>query len=83
MIFNKHKALKILAYKDFNYKQDSYLDISEFSWQDQAYDLLNKYHPVMTDALNNQMNFAFEMTKKTFGMKHQGIDTSKFRQAII
>lgn len=59
------------------------LDIAEFSWDFHAYDLIQMHLPELAQAINNQMAYAFQMSKHTWGNNTEHIDTTYFRQAIL
>jgi hypothetical protein len=58
-------------------------DIADFSWDFHALDIYSKYLPELTEAIDNQIQYAFKMTKFTYGNKTDIIDTSYFRQSIV
>jgi len=65
---------------NFDQKTETWFDLQDFSWENHAYNLLNKYVPETADAYSQAMSFAFEMTKQNYGSEQ--IDTSYFRLAI-
>ncbi|MFS8160165.1 MAG: hypothetical protein ACMG6E_08135 [Candidatus Roizmanbacteria bacterium] len=58
-------------------------DVASFSWDFHAYDLFSKFLPELTDAIQNQMAYAFNMTKHTYGAQSENIAASYFRQCIF
>jgi hypothetical protein len=59
---------------------DSWHSIEDFNWEEQTYGILYKYNAPLADAINQQSEFAFNMTKGTFG--NENVDTGPFRTAI-
>ena len=48
----------------------------------QGNDLFSRFLPDLTEALHRQMDYAFTMTKNTYGAKLKNIDTMMFRHSI-
>jgi hypothetical protein len=65
--FTKHRINKLKGYVNFNNRESKMTDIETFSWDFHAYDLFSKFLPDLTDALQNQMAYAFNMTKACYG----------------
>lgn len=66
-IFGKHKINILDKYMDFKNKEDSFGDLSEYSWEFQGCDLYSRYLPELTEVMQNQMEYALKMTKNTYG----------------
>jgi hypothetical protein len=75
-----HRANLLREYQNFEMKIDSWHSIEDFNWEEQAYGILHKYNAPLAEAINQQSEFAFQMTKGTFGSEN--VDTSPFRNAI-
>jgi hypothetical protein len=78
--FGVHRANLLREHKDFEMKIDSWHSIEDFNWEEQTYGILYKYNAPLADAINQQSEFAFKMTKGTFG--NENVDTRPFRTAI-
>lgn len=84
-LFEKHRLNLYPAaagYTNFNYKEDIFHDVGEFSWDFQGRDLLSRFLPEVTEAVHGVMGYALQMTNNAYGQKAQNIDTSSFRQYV-
>ena len=62
-------------------KNDPFLFLGDFDWENDAYSLLYKYDAMAADAISVQSEFAFSMTKNMFCMTEK--DTSELRSAVV
>jgi PA26 p53-induced protein (sestrin) len=67
---------------NFNQKLENFHDLGEYSWDMQGNDLFSRFLPDLTEALHQQMDYAFTMTKNTYGAKLKSVDTIMFRHSI-
>lgn len=82
-LFIKHRSLKLPnGYENFNQKKDTFVDLSDFSWGVEGYDVYQRFAPELTESVNQAMQCALQMTKNTYGNKEKNLDTSLFRQSI-
>lgn len=43
--------------------KDTWHDVGDFSWDFNAVDLFSKFLPDLTEAIHNELTYAFNMTK--------------------
>lgn len=70
-----------LTYRDFDVTQE-HLVTHDFSWEVEAFGLLQRYFPAAAAALDRETSCAFCLTYRTFGRTDRDIDTEPFRNAI-
>ena len=58
------------------------MDLCDFSWQVEGYDVFSRFLPEMSQAINEASDYALQMTNKNYGNKEKDIDTALFRQSI-
>jgi len=78
--YRLHKLNLIRNFENFDNKSEYYLDTDEFNWEQHVYSVMQKYDPNVAEAMNEQSEYAFSMTKKLYGTDE--VDTSPFRLAI-
>lgn len=71
------------GYLNWDHKKERHLDMFEFSWKVHGFNLFSKFLPITTKLISNQMNFALNMTRRSFADKPDKVDTSDFRNAIV
>lgn len=81
-MFEKHRLNKVPGYVNFNHKEETFHDLSEFSWDVQGQDIYIKFLPEVTEVMHNATTYALQMTMMTYGDKAKDLDTSLFRQSI-
>ena len=79
--FSIYKANKIRRYENFNQKADKSLSLAYFDWEGAAYGIYHKFNPNTADAINIQSEYAFQMTRATYGRMEA--DTTELRSAIF
>jgi hypothetical protein len=64
LIFDKHRLCEINTYENFDHKVWGFIDSYVFNWNLHGYDAFAKFLPVTIRLVQEQMSFAFEMTRK-------------------
>ena len=78
--FKIHRFGRLFKYENFVQKQENFHIIDDFNWEEHAFSILQRYTPELTEFLNSQMVYAFQMTKNSFGGLE--CDTEIFRNTI-
>jgi hypothetical protein len=78
--FKMHRINRINKYIGFQIGKENIHNTEDFNWEEHVYSILLKFVPDYAEAQNQQMTYAFEMTKGCFG--NTEVDTSLFRSAI-
>ena len=79
--FRLHRACYQTGFIDFVQGQDTFHNLEDFDWGNNAYNILRKYSPQYADCLNDEMEYAFSMTNGCFG--NDKVETGPFRNAVV
>ena len=68
-------------YRDFD-TAEGMLITHDFSWEDHAYALLQRFYPAAAPVLDKEFRLAFSLTYGTLGTEAENVNTEPFRTAV-